>query len=111
MKIASDANNKKYPKGYFVNLWMGLGIAIFSGVGIPIAIITDNFAFIGIGPALGVSVGLAIGQGMENKFDKEGRIRELTPEEKRKARRVLIAAFIILAVLFFTALGFFVYLH
>lgn len=102
MKSTIEENDKKYPKGYFLNLWMGICIAVFSGVGIPIAIISKNFAFIGIGPAIGVSVGIAIGQGIENKHDKEGRIRALSREEKRNAKRMVmlgIAFLFVLAIL------------
>jgi len=101
MKTRTEENDKKYPKGYFLNLWMGMCIAIFSGIGIPIAIISENFAFIGIGPAIGVSIGLAIGQGIENKHEKEGKMRPLTKEEKRGARRML---FLGIAVLFMLAI-------
>jgi hypothetical protein len=80
----------KYPEGHFLGLWMGLGIAIFSGFGIPLSIATGNPGFIGVGPALGVSFGLAIGQSVENKYKKEGKIRPLTNEElKRKKMGVL----------------------
>ena len=48
----------KIPEGQIIAKWMGIGIAIFAGLGIPLSIITSNFAFIGIGPALGVAVGL-----------------------------------------------------
>lgn len=107
MKFTAEENEKKYPKGYFINLWMGLGIAIFSGIGVPLAIITESFAFIGIGPAIGVSVGLAIGQGLENKYEKEGKMRELTPTEKRRSRRLLLGAFVILSLLLLAGLIFF----
>lgn len=73
--------DKTYPKGHFVGLWIGICISIFSGFGIPLSIVTDNFGFIGIGPALGVAVGVAIGQSIENKYKEEGRIRPLSEYE------------------------------
>lgn len=78
-----DKNENKFPKGHFVGMWMGIGIAIFSGIGVPLSIITENFGLIGIGPAIGVAIGLSIGQSIENKYNKEGRIRSLTETEKR----------------------------
>ena len=30
-----EQNDKKYPEGHFVGMWMGIGIAIFSGFGVP----------------------------------------------------------------------------
>lgn len=65
---------KKYPKGHFVGMWMGIGIAIFAGLGIAFSVITENFGLIGIGPAIGIAIGLSIGQSVENKYNKEGKI-------------------------------------
>ena len=52
----------KYPEGHFLGLWMGIGVAIFSGIGIPLSIVTESPGLIGIWPAMGVAFGLAIGQ-------------------------------------------------
>jgi hypothetical protein len=65
-----EENNKKYPEGHFIGMWMVIGIAI-SGLCIPLSIITGNPGFIAIGPAIGVSVGLAIGSGIEAKYQKK----------------------------------------
>ena len=86
-----DNKEKKYPEGYFLGKWMGIGMVIFSGIGIPLSIITDNPGFIGIGPALGVAFGLAIGQSLENKYKEKGRIRPLT-EFEIKRKKIVIAA-------------------
>jgi hypothetical protein len=91
-----EENNKKYPEGHFVGMWMAIGIAIFSGLGIPLAIITDNPGMMGIGPALGVSIGLAIGSGIEAKYKKEGKIRPLTEEEKKRKKIAVTAGVVIL---------------
>ena len=98
MKNDLDKNEKKFPKGHFVGMWMGIGIAIFSGLGVPLSIITENFGLIGIGPAIGVAIGLSIGQSIENKYNKEGRIRPLTETEKRK-RKIAITFGIVLLTL------------
>jgi hypothetical protein len=84
-----DNNNKEFPKGHFVGMWMGIGIAIFSGLGIPISIITKNFGFVGIGTAIGIVFGLLVGQSIENKYSREGRIRPLTESEKINRQGVL----------------------
>jgi hypothetical protein len=34
-----EKKNEKYPEGHFVGIWMGIGIAIFSGVGVPLSIV------------------------------------------------------------------------
>jgi hypothetical protein len=89
---------KKYPEGHFLGMWMGIGIAIFSGLGIPLSIATENPGFIGIGPALGVAVGLAIGQSIENKHKQEGRIRPLTESEKKRKKNAVFGGIVILAL-------------
>jgi hypothetical protein len=103
MKSDFDKSEKKFPKGHFVRLWMGIGVAIFSGLSILLSIIIDNFGFIGIGPAIGLPLGLAVGKSIENKYYKEGRIRPLTEMEEKKQKIAVIiglAAFVI-GVLFF----------
>ena len=89
-------NNKKYPEGHFLGMWMGIGIAIFSGFGIPLCIATDNYGLIGIGPAIGVAFGLSIGQAIENKYKKENKIRPLTEEEKKRKKMAVFAGIAIL---------------
>jgi hypothetical protein len=65
---------------------MVIGIAIFSGIGIPFSIVTENPGMMGICPALGVAFGLSIGAGIESKYKKEGKIRPLTQEDKKLRR-------------------------
>ena len=91
-------NSRKYPEGHFLGMWMGIGIAIFSGLGIPLSIATKNFSFMGIGPALGVAFGLSVGQAVENKYKKENRIRPLTEKEKKRRNMAVMAGLAILAL-------------
>ena len=81
---------------------MAIGIAIFSGLGIPLTITTDNYGFIGIGPALGVAVGLAVGSPIEARYKKEGKIRPLTKEEQKSRKTAVnigVVALVILVIL------------
>ena len=91
-----DDEDKKYPEGHFLGMWMGIGIAIFSGIGIPVSIATENPGFIGVGPALGVAFGLAIGQSIENKYKENGRIRPLTESEQKRKKNAVFAGLIML---------------
>ena len=59
--------DKTYPEGHFLGMWMGIGIAFFAGVGVPLSIIFGIPGLIGIGPAIGVAFGLSIGQYIESK--------------------------------------------
>ncbi len=99
--------NKKYPEGHFLGVGMAIGIACFSGVGIAISNSTGNPGLIGIGPAIGVGIGLLLGKAMEEKYRKEGKIRPLTKKEKEskeKAKKygiiALIVGIILLALIF-----------
>ena len=93
-----DDIDKKYPEGHFVGMWMGIGIALFAGFGVPLSIILDNPGFIGIGPGLGVGFGLAIGQAIENKYKKEGRIIPKPESDPKKMSPYLIFGLVVLIV-------------
>lgn len=93
-----EENNKKYPEGHFVGMWMTIGVGILSGLGIPLSIVTGNSGFIGVGPALGVALGLAIGSSIEAKHKKEGKIRPLTEQERKRKKIAIIAGLIILLI-------------
>lgn len=73
-------DKKQYPKGHFITY----GIAIGLPLGIPIGLALGN---IGIGPAIGVALGTLIGMIWEKKYEKEGKIRPLTAEEKFKKKK------------------------
>lgn len=94
-----EEKNKQYPEGHFVNTWMIIGIAIFSGIGIPLFIVLKNPGLIAIGPALGVSIGLAIGTAIEAKYKKGGKVRPLTEEERKKRKTAVFVALIVLTAL------------
>jgi len=89
---------EKYPEGHFVKIWISIGIVIFSGLGVLLVLITHNHTFFVIVPGLGVAFGLAIGQVIENKYKKEGKIRPLTEDEK-KLKKMAISAGIALLIL------------
>ena len=98
MNKEPDSQQQKFPKGHFVRMWTGLGMAIFSGLGVPLSIVADNFAFIGIGPAIGVAFGISIGQSIENNKEKAGLIRPLTEEEQRTRRKLTITAGVLIGL-------------
>lgn len=68
--------NKKYPKNYFVEQGLILGIPL----GIPIGLAFGNIA---LGPAIGVGIGMILGTYFEKKYEKEGKIRPLTEKEEK----------------------------
>jgi len=43
-----EEKNKKYPEGHFMGMWMGIGIAIFSGVGVSLSIVLKIQGLIGL---------------------------------------------------------------
>jgi len=102
------SKQETYPEGHFVGMWIGIGIAIFSGFGIAISTATGNPGLIGIGPAIGVAIGVAIGTGVEKKMKKQGKIMPLTKKEKQaKSKVVLIGVLLlVIAMIVFVALLF-----
>ncbi|MFC3880463.1 hypothetical protein ACFOSV_09765 [Algoriphagus namhaensis] len=91
-------DKKTYPEGHFIGIWTVLGIVIFSGLSITYSAITENFGLIGIGPAIGTAFGFSIGQSIENKYIRDGRIRLLTEAEKRKRKNAIIFGIILLSL-------------
>ncbi|PLW91929.1 MAG: hypothetical protein C0592_13380 [Marinilabiliales bacterium] len=87
---------KTYPKGHFVSKWMVLGMAMFSGIGVPLSVVADNFSFIGIGPAIGVGFGAGIGAMIEKKYEREGRIRPMNEQETKRKKWGVILGFVFL---------------
>ncbi len=62
------------PRGYYQALWIGLGMAIFGvPLGMAMGAALGNFAFIGIGPGMGLPIGIAIGTEKDKKAAREGR--------------------------------------
>lgn len=102
-----EDNEGKYPEGHFVARWMAIGMAIFSGLGVALSTIMDSPGLMGIGPAIGVAFGAAVGQSIESKYKKEGKIRPLTDDEKKRRRIAAIAG---VAVLVLGVLAFFLIL-
>ena len=93
-----EGENKKYPEGLYLCMWMGIGVVIFSGIIIPLNIILNNYGFIGIGPAIGVVFELSIGQAVENKYKEDGKIRYLIEDDKKVRKNCVMAGFAILSL-------------
>ena len=81
--------NNKYPEGHFIGMWTGIGVAIGSGLGVPIALVLGNMAFMGIGIPIGIAIGVAIGTSQEARYKAEGKIRPLNEAEKKQQKRVM----------------------
>ena len=93
--------HKLVTDGYY----MGIGVAIGSGIGVALGAVMDN---VGGGIPIGVGVGLAIGAALDAKARKEGRI--LCPKETAAAttKNFKILA-IILGLLFLAGLAAFLF--
>lgn len=96
-------SDKQKPRGHYVSFGIAIGIGIFGVLGVAISFITENFALIGVGPAVGVPIGLLIGQSLESKKEQEGKLRELTIQEKQRQRMLI---FVGLGFAFLGILGF-----
>jgi hypothetical protein len=93
---SQNKHDKKFPKGHFVGIWMGIGLAMFAGLGVPLSVATGNTGLIGLGPAMGLVFGTIIGQIVEKNKDSQGLIRELTPAERRSRSYAILAGLVIL---------------
>ena len=51
-------------KSHYLGMGMAIGMIIFAPLGIILAIATDTPGLLGIGPAMGVGVGIALGEGL-----------------------------------------------
>lgn len=91
-------SEKKFPEGHFVGMWIGIGMAMFAGVGVALSTALDSPGLIGIGPALGVGFGAAIGQAVEKKKMAEGKVRPLTDAERKRRKRSTAIGVAVLAV-------------
>ena len=71
---------------------------IFSGLGIPLSIATNNYGLLGVGPASGIAFGLSIGLAIEKKLKKENKIRPPAAEEKKRWRVAVLVGIILLVI-------------
>lgn len=81
--MATDDQNRSFPAGTFTNSGLAAGAAI----GVPLAAILGEPAYMGIGVAVGAGIGLAIGTAVEDRFKRRGLIRPLTETERLRRRR------------------------
>jgi hypothetical protein len=88
---------KKYPEGRFKSMWMLIGIAIFSAIGIPLRFALDIPMLIGAGPLVGAIFGMLVGERVETKHREAGHLRPLNDKEVRNKKILII-------VIFFTGL-------
>jgi len=85
-------NIQKYPEGHFVALYM----SIFLPIGIAIGLVFGNIA---LGLPIGLVIGLVVGYFVEKKYKKEGKIRPLAKDERKK-RNISLIAGIVIAIIF-----------
>lgn len=64
-----DGNQEEELKDHYQRKGMGIGLALFLPFGVILWLLLDNPGFLGLGPALGISIGIAIGEAM---YKKEG---------------------------------------
>lgn len=65
---------KYVPKNHYRNVWLAVGMAAFGiPFGVALSTVIGNFAFIGLGLPIGLSVGIAYGTSMDQRAAKEGR--------------------------------------
>lgn len=94
---------KQYPKGHYTTMGIAVGAIVFGALGFIICMITDNMGLLGVGPSVGIPIGLIFGQILEGRKQREGMVRELTEHEKQRQR---VAIFVGIAFAFLGILAF-----
>ena len=61
-----DQQNEEL-KQHYQRKGMGIGMVLFMPFGVILWLLLDNPGLLGLGPALGISIGLAIGEAMYKK--------------------------------------------
>jgi len=86
---------KQYPPGHYTSLGISLGMTFGIVIGIFMGSTVGGLGNgIAIGIAMGVAIGAGIGTKLEAKAKSEGKIRELTEEEKRKAKKNFFSPYV-----------------
>jgi hypothetical protein len=60
--MSQQTNGSTKQKEHYMGRGMAIGMAMFAPIGIALFILTDNPGLLGIGPAIGISIGVAIGE-------------------------------------------------
>ena len=61
-----DQQNEEL-KQHYQRKGMGIGMVLFMPFGVILWLLLDNPGLLGVGPALGISIGIAIGEAMYKK--------------------------------------------
>ncbi len=61
--VSEKPENQAKEKDHYLGLGMAIGMIAFAPLGVVLAIATDTLGLLGIGPAMGVAVGIALGEG------------------------------------------------
>ncbi|MCE1197890.1 MAG: hypothetical protein LWW85_02880 [Marinilabiliales bacterium] len=73
-----EKEGRLVPVGYYAQLWMGLGMAVFGvPIGLALSQPQNHAAYLPIGIAIGLSLGLSIGGILDHKARREGRQLDL----------------------------------
>jgi len=62
-----DEYRKEELKQHYQDKGIAIGVVLFMPFGVILWLLLDNPGFLGVGPALGISIGIAIGEAMYKK--------------------------------------------
>jgi hypothetical protein len=72
----TDNMDQAERKQHYMGVGMAIGMSIFVPTGIVLALGTDNPGLLGIGPALGISIGIAIGESLFQRNENQANDKE-----------------------------------
>ena len=93
----------KYPQGHWMSVGMCIGIALGCIPSLAGILFDEMSSFVGISPAIGCGLGVALGAALERKHKDE--LRPLTEKEQQTRKWAMFIGLLLLVVLGVLALG------
>jgi len=69
--MSNRGQKQKQELEHYRGIGMAIGMLLFMPVGVVLFILLDNPGMLGVGPTMGLAVGLAIGEGLYQRQQRE----------------------------------------
>jgi hypothetical protein len=56
----------------YIAIGLAIGMPSFALIGLALCLATDNLGLLGVGPAIGLTIGIAIGEGLYRRSQQRG---------------------------------------
>jgi hypothetical protein len=65
--MSGNKGTRNEERDRYIGIGMAISMPTFALVGILLCIVTDNLGLLGLGPAIGLALGVAIGEGLHRR--------------------------------------------